>query len=160
MLREDALNVFVVLSARQANSDLTIVARAAEERTIGKLLTAGADRVMSPYQLAGRRIASVLLRPSIVDFLDMVVGKGDAAMRLEQFHVDGGSPLVGRQLKETDIGQQSGAIVVGIQGPDGKPRVDPAASAGLSGVTIQEEDVLIALGSDGQLNRLKEMAEQ
>lgn len=160
VLREDALNVFVVLSARQANPDLTIVARAAEERTIGKLMTAGADRVMSPYQLAGRRIASVLLRPSIVDFLDVVVGKGDAAMRLEQFHVDEGSPLVGKQLKDADIGQQTGAIVVGIQGPDGKPRGDPAAPTGISGVTIQEEDVLIALGSDGQLNRLKDMAEQ
>lgn len=160
VLREDALNVFVVLSARQANPELTIVARAAEERTIGKLTTAGADRVMSPYQLAGRRIASVLLRPSIVDFLDVVVGEGEAAMRLEQFHVDGGSPLVGRQLKETDIGQRTGAIVVGIHGSDGKPRGDPAASAGLSGVTIHQDDVLIALGSDGQLNRLKDMAEQ
>lgn len=160
VLREDALNVFVVLSARQANPELTIVARAAEERTIGKLTTAGADRVMSPYQLAGRRIASVLLRPSIVDFLDVVVGEGEAAMRLEQFHVAGGSPLVGRQLKETDIGQRTGAIVVGIHGSDGKPRGDPAASAGLSGVTIHQDDVLIALGSDGQLNRLKDMAEQ
>ena len=133
-------------------------ARAAEERTIGKLTTAGADRVMSPYQLAGRRIASVLLRPSIVDFLDVVVGEGEAAMRLEQFHVGGGSPLVGRRLKETDIGQRTGAIVVGIHGSDGKPRGDPAASAGISGVTIHQDDVLIALGSDGQLNRLKDMA--
>ncbi|MDE2887289.1 MAG: NAD-binding protein [Gemmatimonadota bacterium] len=160
VLREDALNVFVVLSARQANPDLTIVARAAEERTIGKLMTAGADRVMSPYQLAGRRIASVLLRPSIVDFLDVVVGEGEAAMRLEQFPVCEGSSLVGKQLKETEIGQRTGAIVVGIQGPDGKPRVDPAASAGLWGVTIHQDNVLIALGSDSQLNRLKDMAEQ
>ena len=159
VLREDALNVFVVLSARQANPDLTIVARSAEERTIGKLMTAGADRVMSPYQLAGRRIASVLLRPSIVDFLDVVVGEGEAEMRLEQFHVGEGSPLAGKQLKETDIGQRTGAIVVGIQGPDGKPRVVPAASAGLAGVTIQTDDVLIALGSDGQLNALKEISE-
>ena len=159
VLREDALNVFVVLSARQANPDLTIVARAAEERTIGKLMTAGADRVMSPYQLAGRRIASVLLRPSIVDFLDVVVGEGEAAMRLEQFHVGEGSPLAGKQLKETDIGQRTGAIVVGIQGHEGKPRNHPAASAGLSGVTIHRGDVLIVLGTDGQLNRLKAMAD-
>ena len=78
-------------------------------------------------------------------------------MRLEEFHVDAGSSLVGKQLKETDIGQQTGAIVVGIQGPDGKHRVDPAASAGLSGVTIHQGDVLIALGADGQLSRLKAM---
>ena len=76
VLREDALNVFVVLSARQANPNLKIVARAAAEQSIGKLMTAGADRVMSPYQLAGRRIASVILRPSIVDFLDIVVARG------------------------------------------------------------------------------------
>jgi K+/H+ antiporter YhaU regulatory subunit KhtT len=78
-------------------------------------------------------------------------------MRLKEFHVDAGSPLVGKQLKETDIGQRTGAIVVGIQGQDGKPRIHPAASAGLSGVTIQQDDVLIVLGTDGQLSRLKAM---
>ena len=159
VLREDALNVFVVLSARQANPNLTIVARAAEEQSIGKLMTAGADRVMSPYQLAGRRIASVILRPSIVDFLDIVVGTGESAMRLEEFHVGEASPLVGKQLKETDIGQRTGAIVVGIQGQDGKPRIHPAASAGLSGVMIHRGDVLIVLGADGQLSLLKAMLE-
>ncbi|MDA0745764.1 MAG: potassium channel protein [bacterium] len=159
VLREDAINVFVVLSARQLNPKLTIVARAAEEQTNSKLLKAGADRVMSPYQLVGRRIASVILRPSIVDFLDVVVGEGDAAMRLEEVKVNAKSSLVGKHLREANIGQQTGAIVVGIQGPDGRPRVDPSAAVTLSGITLSEGDILIALGSADQLGRLKAVAE-
>ncbi len=75
-LRQDGGNVFVVLTARQLNPSLMIVARAAEEQTVGKLLRAGADRVISPYQIAGRRMASVILRPSVMNFLDVVVEGG------------------------------------------------------------------------------------
>lgn len=83
-LRQDEANVFVVLTARTMNPDLTIVARAAEERTVKKLIKAGANRVISPYQIAGRRIAPVILRPSVMDFLDVVVDGGDITMRLEE----------------------------------------------------------------------------
>jgi voltage-gated potassium channel len=159
VLPEDALNVFVVLSARQLNPELTIIARAAEEQTIGKLTTAGADRVMSPYQLVGRRIASVVLRPSIVEFLDVVVGQGKAAMRLESCKVEAGSGLVGKHLREANIGQETGAIVVGIHGPDGKAKVNPSAALTLSSIELQEGDILIGLGSGDQLGKLKTMAD-
>jgi voltage-gated potassium channel len=157
---DDAINVFVVLSARQLNSGLTIVARASEEPTIGKLMKAGANRVVSPYQLVGRRIASVLLRPSIVDFLDVAVGEGDVAMRLEEVRVPAGSTLVGKHLREANIGQETGAIVVGIHNSDGRPRIDPSAAVTLSSITLQEGDVLIALGSGEQLQKLKTVAER
>jgi voltage-gated potassium channel len=157
---DDAINVFVVLSARQLNPALTIVARAAEEPTIGKLMKAGANRVVSPYQLVGRRIASVLLRPSIVNFLDVVVEEGDVAMRLEEVRVPPGSTLVGKHLREANIGQETGAIVVGIHGPDGQPRVNPSAAVTLSSITLQEGDVLIALGGEDQLRKLKEVSER
>ncbi len=158
VLPEDALNVFVVLSARELNPELTIVARAAEEQTIGKLMKAGADRVISPYQIAGRRIASAILRPSIVNFLDVVVAGGDVSMRLEEVRVGASSALVGKHLREANIGQETGAIVVGIHGSDGQPRVDPSAAATLSTVTIHEGDVLIALGGEEHLGKLKTMA--
>ena len=158
VMPDDTINVFVVLSARQLKSDLTIVARAAEEQTIGKLLKAGADRVMSPYQLVGRRIASVILRPSVVNFLDVVVDRGDMTMRLEEVRVNEASFLVGKHLQEANISQQTGAIVVGIHGLDGRLRVDMSTEETLSTATLEEGDVLIALGSEDQLRRLKEMA--
>jgi len=159
VLRKDEANVFVVLTARQLNPRLTIVARAAEKRTVNKLLKAGADRVISPFQIAGRRIASVILRPSVVNFLDVMVEGGNLAMRLEEVAVAAGSPLVGKQLRESGIGQQTGAIVVGILGPDGRTRVNPSETAALSGVVLKEGDALIALGNDAQLRRLKAFAQ-
>jgi voltage-gated potassium channel len=158
VLRNDEANVFVVLTARQLNSGLTIVSRAAEERTTGKLLKAGADRVISPYQIAGRRIASVILRPSVMNFLDVVVEGGDVAMRLEEVLVKEGSPLIGKRLRETGIGQQTGAIIVGIQGPDERGRINPAGHAVLSSVVLSAGDQLIALGSEEQLARLEGLA--
>jgi len=157
-LRNDDANVFVVLTARQLNPALTIVSRATDERTAGKILKAGANRVFSPDQIVGRRMASVILRPSVVNFLEVVMGGGDVAMRLEEVPVVAGSPLIGKQLRETNIGQQTGSIVVSIQGSDGGLRVNPSATATLSSVVLQEGDLLIALGSEGQLKRLKDLA--
>lgn len=152
VVRQDESNVFVVLTARQMNPKLTIVARAAEERTVSKLLKAGADRVISPYQIAGRRIASVILRPSVVNFLDVIVERGDVTMRLEEVHLSAGSSLIGKRLRESGIGQQTGVVVVGVQSPEGRTR---AGAETLGAVTLQEGDVLIALGSDEQLEKLE-----
>jgi voltage-gated potassium channel len=150
--------VFVVLSARQLNPNLTIVSKAAEERTIKKLFKVGADRVISPYQTAGRRMASILLRPSVLSFLDVIVEGGDMPMRIEEVAVERGSPLADKNLRETNIGQHTGAIIVGINGPDGKTRVNPSATAMLSTITLRQGDVLIALGSEEQITRLKAFA--
>jgi len=157
-LPDDESNVFVVLSARQLNPNLNIVAKAAGERTIQKLFKVGANRVISPYQTAGRRMASIMIRPSVLSFLDVIVEGGDMPMRIEEVAVEKGSPLTDKNLRETNIGQHTGAIIVGINGPDGKTRVNPSATAMLSTVTLRQGDVLIALGSDEQIRRLKEFA--
>jgi len=159
-LRNDDANVFVVLTARQLNPDLTIVSRAADERTVGKLLKAGADRVFSPDQIVGRRMASVILRPSVVNFLDVVTGGGDMTMRLEEVPVAADSLLVGKQLRQTDVGPKTGAVVVSIQGADGGLRTSPSDTASLSSVVLEEGDRLIALGNEGQLRRLRDLARE
>lgn len=158
-LRQDENNVFVVLTARQMQPDLTIVARAAEEKTEGKLIRAGADRVISPYQIAGRRIASVILRPTVMNFLDVVVEGGDVTMRLEEVKVGSACDMVGKALRDSGIGKRTGAIIVGIQGKDGTARVDRTSDTPLSTVVIEEGDVLIALGSEEQIGSLKAFAE-
>ena len=155
-LPDDESNVFVVLTARQLNPSLSIIAKASDDKTIRKLEKAGADRVVSLYQIVGRRMASVILRPSLVSFLDVVVGEGNMSMRIEEVVIGPTSPLIDKNLKETGIGQYTGAIVVGINGPDGSTRVNPSTKATLSSVVLQEGDVLLALGSDDQLHGLKE----
>ncbi len=154
-LPDDESNVFVVLTARQLNPDLLIVSKAADERTIKKLMKVGANRVISPYQTAGRRMASIFLRPSIVSFLDVMVEGGEIPMRIEEIGIPKGSPLIGKNLRDANIGQSTGAIIVGINAPDGHTRVNPSATAVLSSVILREGDVLIALGSEEQLSRLQ-----
>ena len=158
-LRQDEVNVFVVLTARQMQPNLMIVARAAEEKTEAKLLRAGADRVISPYQIAGRRIASVIIRPTVMNFLDVVVEGGDVTMRLEEVSVGAGSDMVGKALRDSGIGQRTGAIIIGIHGHDGHARGDRTSETPLSTVVINEDDILIALGSEQHIRTLRAFAE-
>ncbi|KPJ88432.1 MAG: hypothetical protein AMS17_05535 [Spirochaetes bacterium DG_61] len=154
-LPEDEANLFVVLTARQLNPRLTIVSQAEEQRTIRKLLKAGANRVISPSQIAGRRLASIILRPSVVNFLDVMVDGPSDSMRMEEVAVETGSPLVNKNLREAGIGRHTGAVIVGINGPDGKTKVNPSASSNLSTVPIRENDVLIAMGNEAQIQHLR-----
>jgi len=156
VLPDDESNVFVVLTARQLNPTLMIISKAEEERTIKKLHKAGANRVISPYQIAGRRMASIILRPSVVNFLDIVVEGEEMAMRIEEVKVHTGSPLIEKTLRESGIGQHTGAIIVGINGPEGSTRVNPSSTTSLTSVKLHENDRLIAMGSEEQLTRLKE----
>ena len=158
-LRQDETNVFVVLTARQLNPKLMIVARAAEERTINKLVRAGANRVISPYQIAGKRMASVVLRPSVVNFLDVAMEQSNMSMRMEEVRIVAGSPMVGKALRESGIGKQTGAIIIGIHGPSGATRVDDTETKSLSSVVLQEGDILISMGSEDQIVSLRDFVE-
>ena len=158
VLPEDESNVFVVLTARQLNPNLMIVAQASEERTIRKLVKAGANRVISPKQIAGRRLASIVLRPSVVNFLDVFVEGVEGVeipMRLEEVQIAKGSPLIDKTLRVSGLGQSTGALIVGIHGPGGRTRVNPTTTTSLASVRLREQDTLIALGSDEQIEKLK-----
>jgi voltage-gated potassium channel len=95
----DAANVFITLTARALNPALTIVARASNPASVDKLLRAGADHVVSPYDVSGRHMGVLALHPAIVDFLDMA--KLAPGLRLEEIEVRGGSPLAGKGVGET-----------------------------------------------------------
>ena len=153
-LHDDTANVFVVLTARQMNPDLIIVTKATDDATARKLQKAGADRVISPVQIAGRRMASSIIRPEIVEFLDIVVGQGRESLRLEQFPIGPRSPVVGKTLRETKIGENTGAIVLSIVGADRKARLNTSGRMTLSAVQLSEGDTIIALGNDEQLSDL------
>ena len=159
----DESNLFVVLSARQLNPDLFIVAQANEKRTISKLVKAGADRVISPKQIAGRRLASIALRPTVVNFLDIVVEGVEGVeeqMRLEEVRLFKESPIVGHSLRDAGIGKCTGALILAIHGPGGRTRVNPTSTTSIASVEIREDDILIALGSDEQIEKLQTFVEE
>ncbi|NPA06382.1 MAG: potassium channel protein [Chloroflexi bacterium] len=151
VLDSDADNLFVVLSARSLNPNLSIVAQAVAEDTEKKLYKAGADRVVSPYTMAGHRMVSLLVRPYISAFLDATLRSPDLELWLEEIRVSEDSELVGKTLAEADIRARSGANVLAIA--RGGKQVDWSPT-----VRIQPGDVLIVLGRRDQLLRLAEMA--
>jgi len=113
-LSADTDNVFVCLSARDLNPELTIVSRALEEGSIEKLYRAGADHVVSPNVSGAIRMASILLRPEVVSFLDIVTRSEGLELRFEQAVVKPDSRLAGQTLIETRIPQETGLIVIAV----------------------------------------------
>lgn len=153
VLPTDAENLFVVLSARELNPDLFIVARAGEEGSEQKLLRAGADRVVSPYHIGGLRIAHTVLKPAVVDFIEFATKSGNIDLQMEEITVKDRSKLVGLTLDECGIGRDLGIIIVAIKKPTGDMKFNPTFRT-----TIKAGDTLIALGEASKLKILEEMA--
>ncbi len=151
VLESDADNLFVVLSARGLNPELTIVAQAVSEGAAQKLYRAGADRVVSPYAMAGHRMAGLLVRPYVVAFLDATLRSPDLELWLEEIRVAEHSALVGKTLAEADIRARSGANVLAIARGDRQVDWSPR-------LRIQAGDVLIVLGRREQLLALARLA--
>ncbi len=148
----DADNVYVTLTARALNADLFIIARANLESADYKLKRAGANRVISPYSLGGRRIASMVLKPVVSDFLDTVMHGEKMEFQLEEMMVGKNSPLKDSSVRDADIRQKSGAMVLSIY------RVDGRFDSDLHGDTkIGEGDRLIVIGTPEQLEKLEVM---
>ncbi|MBU0686757.1 MAG: potassium channel protein [Candidatus Margulisbacteria bacterium] len=148
----DADNVFVVLSARVANPKVYIIARAGQKETESKLLKAGANRVISPYFIAGRRMAAMALRPITIDYLDTVMRSEHVNLGLREFLVREKSKITGKALSKTNIRQDSGATVLAIRKPDGAFNLQP-----ISNTVIESGDLLITIGTPEQLELLDKM---
>ncbi|MBI9102895.1 MAG: potassium channel protein [Spirochaetales bacterium] len=157
-LPEDQQNVYVVLTARQLNPSLHIVSKSSDAGASKKIMAAGADRVISPKLIAGRRLASLSLHPSIVNFLDILSSGADGAMRIESIRIEIGSPLIDKSMKDSGIGQHTGAIIIGVLDPDGKARMNQSSLATLSSINLREGDELIALGNEEQIISLEAFA--
>lgn len=153
VLPNDALNLYVVLSARELNPDLHIVARAGEEGSENKLLRAGANKVVSPYQIGGLRIAHTILRPAVVDFIEFATKTGNIELQMEEVTIPEGSSMADKSLGECGIGRELGIIIVGIKRRAGEMRFNPTSRS-----TIKVGDTLIALGEISKLKVLENMS--
>jgi voltage-gated potassium channel len=153
-LSTDKDNVFVVLTARALNPHLKIVSRVVEEESEKKLLAAGAHHVVSPNFIGGLRMASLLIRPAVVDFLDTMLREGDGTLRLEEIEVPPHSSLSGKTLGEAQIPQKTGLIVIAIKNQqEGKYTYNPQPST-----LIQKGNILIVMGEPEQVDKLKKLA--
>lgn len=152
VLPTDAENLYVVLSAKGLNPNLFIVARAGEEGSEQKLLRAGADRVISPYHIGGLRIAHTVLKPAVVDFLELATQSGNIDLQLEEISIPDVSRFSGLSLDQCGFGKELGVIIVAIKKTSGDMQFNPTFRT-----LIEPGDTLIALGETSKLRVLEEM---
>ncbi len=149
----DSDNLFITLSARLLNERLLIVARAEGEGAELKLRRAGANRVVSPYSIGGRRVAQAVLRPNAMDFIELATRSEHLELQIEEVEIRAASSLVGRSLKASPIRSELGIIIVAIKKPGARMVFNPASSA-----LLEAGDLLITLGHRQQLDRLEQIA--
>ncbi|KAA3613777.1 MAG: potassium channel protein [Calditrichaeota bacterium] len=151
-LSEDRDNLFVVISARNLNPGLNIISRSVDQHTTGKMYKAGASHVISPNLTEGLRMAATILRPNLVGFLDVMMHDDELQFRLEEVTVPENTSFEGKTLREIEIPQRTGLIVIAIkQTVDGKEQYNYNPQ---SGTKIQQGNVLIVLGNREKVERL------
>lgn len=151
-LPDDADNVYVVLTARDLNHDLHIVARAVEEQAEAKLIRAGANRVVAPTIIGSHRMAQALMKPTVADFMDSIAAE-NLDLGFEELEVAPNSPYAGRKLRFTNISSELNIVVVAIRRCKGEMLFNPSGDA-----TIEAGDVLVAIGRAESLAALNESA--
>ncbi|MFT5195723.1 MAG: voltage-gated potassium channel [Cellvibrionaceae bacterium] len=150
----DSDNLFVVLSARALSEELVIVVRSSLEQSETKMLRAGASRVISPYQIGGKQMAKIVLRPELVDMLDVVTTSEGIDLFMQDLALPAHSPLVGKSLRDSEIRHKTGVTVVLLGRKGERPVTSPGADT-----ILQAGDHLIVVGEGKQVAVLKALAE-
>ena len=149
-LGTDADNVLLVLLAKGLNPDLYVVARASQNASKKPLDTAGADVVVSPFDVGARRMAHAILRPNVIRFLEFAFSDEDTDIHIEEFVVAESSNLVGVPLLESGIRQDYNLMILSIIKADGEMVFNPSADT-----TIRAEEKVIVVGRIDDLGRLE-----
>jgi len=150
-LPEDSSNVFVALTAREMNPDLFILARTVDHDNRSKLLHAGADKVIAPSEVGADRMAQVVLRPNVDEFMERVLHANALSLQIDEVEVHPSAPLAGQSLAESNFRQQFDAVVIGIIDADtGEMTFNPTPSA-----RIEAGDILIVLGDSDVIQSLR-----
>ena len=150
VVSSDAENVYICLTARGLSPRLYILSRAEDEASERKLLRAGANKVILPYILGGRRMVQAIIRPTVSDFLESAVHDQSFELAIEEITVGEDSRLVNQSLVDSGIRQEMDIIIIGIKQKDGTMIFNPSSQA-----EIQSDDILIAMGRNKDLETLR-----
>jgi len=153
VMASDSENLFTTMSARLLNPKLFIVSRMEDPHSELKLLRAGANRIVSPYQIGGSRVAQAVLRPTVLDFIELATRKEHIELQLEETRVAPGSSLEGVSLKNSRLRDDLHIIVVAIKKLRGNMVYNPEPDT-----AIEAGDILVAIGHKDQLTQLEEIA--
>ena len=152
VVASDADNLYITMSARGLNPSTFIVARADEEQSEKKLLRVGANRVVMPYLIGGRKMAQTIIKPAVTDFLEFTVHNRDIGLEMGELVVSEKSPLRGITLVDSGIRQETDVIIVAIRKQRGEMKFNPSSQT-----RIEAGDTLISLGKKDDLKKLQKI---
>lgn len=149
-LPNDADNVYVVLTAREMNPDLLIISRASDDASDKKLRRAGANNVIMPDKIGGSQMASLVVKPDVIEFIDYITGAGSVNIRLEEIKFDSlPKKLKNKTIKELEVRNKSGANIIGLKKGNGEFLINPSPD------TVMLSDTkLFVLGTKEQVSKL------
>ncbi len=146
-LPDDADNVYVTLTAREMNQEMTIISRASSDSSVNKLKRAGANNVIMPDKIGGAHMASLIVQPDVKEFIDLISGQGESVMVQEiPVHLLM-NKMKGESLLDFDLRKRTGVNPIGIKYTDGSYEVNPDMQK-----VLTKEDKLILLATPDQLN--------
>jgi voltage-gated potassium channel len=148
----DADNLYITLTARGLNPNIHILSRASEEKAERKLISAGANKVVSPYLIGAHRMAMAIIRPAVVELMEIAMKRESLQLQLREIKVNDTANLPGTTLSESGIRSQLDLIVVAIKREDGSMLFNPAFDS-----PIEKGDTLITLGQKANLDKLAEL---
>lgn len=152
-LPDDAANLFVVLSARQLNKNLFIISRASLVNSQKKLLLAGANKVIMPDKIGGDHMASLVVMPDLITFMDKLSMEGEHTTNLEEVAIEDFADQVDcNSLRDLDLRRKTGCTIIGYIAPDGEYIINPEAD-----LKMQPNSKVIVLGRPEQIKKLNEM---
>lgn len=152
-LSSDADNLFVTMTARMVRPDIFIVGRCNSDDTESKLYRAGADRAISPHNVGGRRMAALLLKPMVCDFLDVVTHGELVELTLEDISVEPGAAVTGRSIRDVLVGELKGIGILGLKRPKRDFVINPGGST-----VLDSGDILIVQGTSEQVRELRKIS--
>src|SRR5512137_728532 len=155
VVTSDTENVYITLTARGLNPDLFILARSGEEGSDLKLKRAGANKVVSPYIIGGSRMAQSILRPNVVDFIEIATGSEHMDLQMEEITIPPHSAFAGETLVSSGFRKEIGVIIVGIKKAHGKMVFNPHSQAKIEG-----GDTLIVLGEPLSIAKLEDLVDR
>jgi voltage-gated potassium channel len=149
----DADNLFIVLTARTLNSKLTIISRASEDNTDKKLKIAGANNVIMPDKLGGAHMASLVMKPDVMEFVDYITGQGGDNIRLEEItFANLSEEYQNKTIRDLEVRNRSGANIIGFKTAQGDYIINPSADT-----KIIPDAKLFVLGTSEQIGKLKDL---
>jgi voltage-gated potassium channel len=152
VVSSDPKNVYISLTARGLNPKLYIISRAEDEGTEGKLIQAGANKVILPYMIGGIRMAQAIIRPTVSDFFELAIHDHSFELNIEEVTVGEGSSLNNLTLIDSGIRREMDIIIIGIKQKDGNMVFNPSSQT-----KIQSGDILIAMGRNKDLEKLRKI---